>query len=165
MSMPEQWAQAYGRQARADFELFARLLGTDEVCQCHRLQLLQMACEKLCKAHLCKSGSEPEKLQQSHAYIARNLPIILRQYLARRARGLRSHLMRHYRHLAREIELLAPSVDDAGRRLDNCEYPWEVAPDAIRTPSEHQFANLNLLTTPDGRSFLKYLEHAVARTA
>ena len=44
-----------------------------------------MACEKLAKAHLIAGGADPATLQGSHAYVAKQLPIIARQFLAREA--------------------------------------------------------------------------------
>jgi len=129
-----------------------------------------MACEKLCKAHVCKTARDANlievlaALRKSHGYIAKPLPGILRKYLAERARGQRLHLMRHFSHLAREIELLSPAVDDAGRRPDNCEYPWEIGGGSICIPAEHQFSNLDLLTQPDGRTFLNYIRHAISES-
>jgi len=74
MSTADEWANGYARQAWADFETWERLRDIDAVPECHKLLFLQMACEKLTKAHLCKAGSDPTKLQSSHAYIAKNLP-------------------------------------------------------------------------------------------
>jgi hypothetical protein len=58
MSDSQEWAKAFARQARADFETWDRLQGIAETPECHRLLFLQMACEKLTKAHLCKAGSD-----------------------------------------------------------------------------------------------------------
>ena len=46
-----------------------------EIPQCHKLLLLQMACEKLAKAHLIKGGRDPNTLQSSHATVAGTLPV------------------------------------------------------------------------------------------
>lgn len=48
-----------------------------------KLHFLQMACEKVCKAHLClQPGADPKDYQSSHAYTAKNLGIIVKQQLA-----------------------------------------------------------------------------------
>jgi len=65
--------QAFSRQARADFEAFEAIT-TVPVAMCHRLLFLQMACEKLVKAHLLAAGAHPYSLQSSHAYVAQTLP-------------------------------------------------------------------------------------------
>ena len=51
MASPAQWAEGYARQADADFTTWTLLQGNTSVPECHRLLFLQMACEKLCKAH------------------------------------------------------------------------------------------------------------------
>ncbi len=164
MSSAKGWGRAFAIQAKADFQTCNRLQGRRDVPTCHKLHFLQMACEKLCKAHLCKAGSDPVALQSSHRYIGKNLPVVVKQQLARLDRkvvGRDGYPMNQIRHLAREIELLSPAVDDNGKRPDNCEYPWQVGPGEIRTPLEYQFPNLNLLTAPSGRNLLKCVQQAI----
>ncbi len=69
--------------------------------------------------------------------------------------------MRDIMHLARQIELLSPAVDDGGRRPDNCEYPWAISSTAVSIPALHNFSRLSLLTDPVGRSLLKYVHAAI----
>jgi len=69
------------------------------------------------------------------------------------------------RHLARQIELLAPAVDDGGRRSDNCEYPWEDNQGRVQAPAERTFSNLSLLYGPAGRMALKVLVAVSSRLA
>lgn len=164
MSDQNDWARAFAKQAKADFEAWNSLSKRARVASCHRLHFLQMACEKLAKAHLCRGGSDPSKLQASHAYVARNLPIIVREQLIRLTgkRPKRSDfVLKHAKHLAREIELLAPAVDDGGRRPDNCEYPWEDEGGNIHVPFEHSFSALGLVAGPAGRTFLKLVGEAI----
>lgn len=79
MATGDEWAAAYARQADADFQTFQKLQDLP-VPDCHRLLFLQMACEKLVKAHLCGPvGTDPVAVQTSHAYIAGTLPVVLRQ--------------------------------------------------------------------------------------
>ena len=51
--------------------------------ECHKLHFLQMACEKLCKAHLIQRGTPPRDLQGSHGYIANPLPVVIREQMRR----------------------------------------------------------------------------------
>ena len=80
MSTAAAWGRAFARQAWADFDMWHRLeneregFGEWKVSECHKYHFLQMACEKLCKAYLCASGTDPHRLQSSHAYIAKPLP-------------------------------------------------------------------------------------------
>jgi hypothetical protein len=76
MSTSAEGASAFARQAAADLATWSHLSLSTGTPECHRLLFLQMACEKVTKAHLCRAGSKPEALQASHAYVALNLPII-----------------------------------------------------------------------------------------
>lgn len=165
MSRAADWAKAYARQAGADFATREFLEGKDFVPACHKLMFLQMACEKLTKAHLCAAESDPIKLQSSHAYTAKNLPIVIRQQIQFsrvNPKGAR-WIQKQFKHLAHEIEVLAPAVDRAGQRPDNCEYPWEDRSGQLHLPLEWDFAATNLLTARAGRTFLKLVREAIKR--
>lgn len=164
---PDHWAEAYAKQALADFETWNTLQGNAVVPSCQKLHFLQMACEKLCKAHLCKQPcAAPQDYQSSHAYTAKNLGIIILQQLALTPNPPHNgrFLLAHCKGLAREIELLHPSVDDGGRRPDNCEYPWEQG-GRLYVPAEWSFPALNLVVIQGGPSLLKLIYHAIQRLA
>ncbi len=129
MSAPtaDQWTRAFARQARADLGADDACLLTAAMATCHALHMLQMACEKAAKAHRCDTGSDPLHAQSSHAYTAKVLPLVIREQIerlgpadAKRLRWVSSGI----RPLAREMELLSPSVNDGGTRPANREYPW-----------------------------------------
>lgn len=164
MATPDDWGIGYARQARADFDAWDQLQGS-KLPECQKLHFLQMACEKLAKAHLCKAGSSPQDLQASHAYIAKNLPLILREQLVmeKAGPGVVRSVFHFTRRLAREIELLAPTVNDGGKRPDNCEYPWEDAKGKLWIPSDYKFFTSQLLFEPHGRTVLKLIRAAVLR--
>jgi hypothetical protein len=66
--------------------------------------------------------------------------------------------------MAREVELLAPSVNDGGNRPDNSEYPWEdKAAGVIRIPAEFTFPNLGVILQPSGARtiILKLIRSAI----
>jgi hypothetical protein len=139
------------------------LLGNASLPACQQLHFLQMACEKLCKAHLCASGSKPKDVQTSHGYTRRVLPLIFRAGFSRefnRELRQKAWLLQHIGHLAREINFLSPAVDDSGKRPDNCEYPWEET-GVVVVPAERQFTNLDFLRAPAGRLFIKLVGHAI----
>jgi hypothetical protein len=130
----EAWSKPFASQAKADFEAwnalhlhYKPLAETAPLPQSQKLHFLQMACEKLAKAHLLLGGAKLEDLETSHAYTAKQLTIILRQQLSMMPNPPKNekYLLAHCIPLAREIELLSPAVKDGGRRPDNCEYPWE----------------------------------------
>lgn len=166
MSEPADWAAAYARQADADLRAWERYESHPEavVEECHKLLFLQMACEKLCKAYLIRSGSSPEILKTSHGYVAGPLPVIIRQqiiHMRQKLDGMAGVLIQ-VRHLAGEIEVLNPAIDRGGQRPDNCEYPWE-AGDRVLSPLDQTFSASRLCVAPGGRTFLKLLRGAIDR--
>jgi hypothetical protein len=166
MSKPADWAFAYARQAAADFHAWglAERHPRGVAAGCHQLQLLQMACEKLCKARRILGGSPPADLQRSHGYIEGPLPEIMKREIIHSGQDPKrmQGVLKLVRHLAGEIEILNPSMDRGGRRPDNCEYPWE-AGDQVVSPLDWTFAPLRLITVPAGRTFLKLLCGAIDR--
>ena len=111
------WAIGYARQAQADFQTFEKLQAIP-VPECHKLHFLQMACEKLVKAHLCAGRTDPADLQASHAYVAGTLPVVLRQEakFINYEGGAARTTLRRARLLASEIDVLAPAVTRNGQR-------------------------------------------------
>ncbi len=164
MATAAEWAKGYARQADADFETFRALQRDGSIPECHKLQFLQMACEKLVKAHLCAGGTRAA-VQSSHAYVAKTLPIVLRQQLAFSPVSARSAawILQHAKHLSHEIEMLAPAVKRGGRRPDNCEYPWADAAGALHVPLDWAFHPSQLVAIPAGRTFLKLVRAAISR--
>jgi hypothetical protein len=165
--MKDEWSRAYAKQAQADFETWKKLRVTDGVRNiplCHQLHLLQMACEKLCKAFLVSKTTSLEDLQSSHAYTAKTLHLIAKNFFAHNSsRPLPkcSFRLSLIKNLARQIELLSPAVNDNQKRPDNCEYPWESPTGIIHIPCEYEFPNLNLLNEPGGRELLKLVGKAI----
>jgi hypothetical protein len=165
VSSGEEWSRAYAIQAQTDFTARDTLCRERNLPPCQQLHFLQMGCEKLCKAHLCARGSKPDDLQTSHAYIAKNLPLIAEmQYIKACNKPLQGQVwfMPDFRNLAREIELLAPAVDDNKRRPDNCKYPWQDAKGLVIIPAEYPFSRCGALQEQPGRLFLKLLMMANA---
>ena len=164
MATVREWALGLARQALCDLDARDVLAAEPSLPECQRLHFLQMACEKLCKAHLYESGSARlGVLETSHAYIAKHLPGILRAQHDRehaKQRGYSAQRAKRFRGLAREIELLAPAVKDGGRRQENCEYPWETTGGRLVVPVDYEFPSLSLLGTDSGREFLKLLRLA-----
>ena len=155
-----EWRIAYAKQALADLNTQEQLATTAKVPESQQLHFLQMACEKLCKAYLCGQGTDPIDLRKSHAHIERTLPMIARQQFAReRHKSDHTWVLQALRKLARQIELLAPAVNDGGRHPANCEYPWVGPEGQIVVPAEHKFG-CNLLYDRTGRHLFKVLRAA-----
>jgi len=160
--LPIEWGNAFARQARADLLAWEILLNADHsLPSCQHLHFLQMPCEKLVKAHLCHSGSDPDDIQTSHAYIRKTLPIVLHDECRRSMnhRKIRA-LEATFRKFCAEIEYLSPSNTGDGSRLDNCEYPW-LTGEKIRIPAEHSFWADELLKEPNGRTIIKTIRSAI----
>ena len=168
--MPEKapamsWPTAFALQAKADLDARDWLLENQRLPRCHELHFLQMACEKICKAYLmARPGADAISLQKSHAYVAKNLPLIARQFLAQGGgrSTRRSHLLGSIRSLAQQIERLAPANDSGGTSPSNCEYPWFGPGGRILVPAQHNFG-LNLLYERSGVTLLKILRSAAGR--
>jgi len=172
MATVDEWSSAYANQADADFNTYQLLESLPSDCLvgrpipvCHKLQFLQMACEKLVKAHLCARGTSPASLQASHAYISKNLPVVIRsETVALNFRGAAAkNVIKSAGRLAPEIELLAPSVRRGGQRPDNCEYPWEDGNGCLHVPASCTFSSSQLISQPAGRSILKLILSAIDR--
>lgn len=165
MSTPEKWAEAFARQADADLRAWELYQQYPEAvaAECHKLLFLQMACEKLCKAHVIRAGiHEPEDVQASHGFIEKHLPSILRQEITQ-GRNVPKNLrwaMSQIRRLCGEIEILNPAMTRDNRRPDNCEYPWQSGENVL-SPLDHEFAPTQLLLAPFGRTFFRLLRRAI----
>lgn len=136
------WGRGYAVQACSDFEARDHLCGSS-LPLCHQLHYLQMALEKAAKAHLIAAGSDPVDLQSSHAYIAKVVPIIVRDGLRRTPGADSAWVIGAVRALARRIELLHPQIDANRTAPANCEYPWIDSRGSVVAPAEHNF-ELNL---------------------
>jgi hypothetical protein len=161
------WSRAYGRQAQADLEAREVLLDV-AIPACQHLHFLQMACEKVSKAHRCLGGADPESLMHSHGFAAKVLPQIARE-LSRRSAFVADLGAAHrgneemIRQLARDVDLLAPSIDNNGTRPDNCEYPWGDANGDLHSPADYAFGGLAALHRHRaGSTFLKIVATAAA---
>ena len=110
------WARSYANQALSD--LAAReMLVRANAHKCHRLHFLQMAAEKACKAHLTTVNGH-EKVRRTHAYVARNLPIIARHFYT--AINNNNEISRweisEIKRLAHEIDALCGFKEGRGKR-------------------------------------------------
>lgn len=165
MATDAEWSFGYARQADADFKAWEEMQGNDNIAECHRLLFLQMACEKLCKAHLIQEGTPADTLQTSHGYVAKPLPIIIKQqivFMKENLKGMQG-VLQLAKHAANEIEVLNPAVDRDRQRPDNCEYPWENGQEVLHSPLDWSFDSSRLLTVRHGRTLRKLIREAINR--
>jgi hypothetical protein len=128
-------ARAYAEQARADYDAY-QASGESETAilgEHHRLQLLQMALEKLAKAFLYHA--EPNA-QYSH-HVVLSAINRLRAHRIAEAAGMTlavfSRMLDAAKPIFLQIEAASPSVGPDGRALTreesertaNVEYPWQ----------------------------------------
>jgi hypothetical protein len=159
------WSLAFARQAQADFYVWQALELNNDAHPCHRMLLLQMACEKICKSRLMNDrGTLPADLQSSHGFVANPLPTVIRAQLEFLGEDLRtkSAFLQFTRHLAAEIEILNPAMKRDGKRPDNCEYPWEHG-NTLHSPLDWQFIPQQLLHEKFGPLFVKMLRMSICR--
>ena len=146
MAPTENWARAYARQALSDLRVRETLVAAraGQVDRCHQLHFLQMAAEKVCKAHLSAANGNRD-VKRTHAYVAKILPILAKAFYTRLdgQGSLTSWQSGQIRRLAEEIELLAPACNADEARNDNSEYPWLDAKGIVQIPCEYKFGNID----------------------
>jgi hypothetical protein len=154
-------------QARSDYDTF-KLLNRHGSAPCHQLHYLQMATEKLAKAHFWRSNRPPTASHRAFTVFVRTL---LRGHdekaRTRVAQALGYGSEFEYQAatktllpVAYEIERLAPALAFDG---PNAEYPWP-AQDPASAPVDFEFPVWSqLIGSASGRQFLQFLERAVTR--
>ena len=158
MDRGKEWQIAFAKQALSDYKIY-EILCRNNAESCHRLHYLQMFLEKTSKAYLWQdrnfTGGIPY-FHTSHNVIAKVIPQITKDVLTNRE-FLNRNKMKEIRKICREIDLLAPAVDDDKKRLDNCEYPWaNSVKGKISIPCEEKFEMLNkLINNSNGTLIIK----------
>jgi len=155
-------AEAYASQSQSDFRVYEKFL--QDVEECHRLHLLQMACEKIAKAYrLRDTPNFPEENLYSHVFFSKFIlslltsPQIKDRYRSKNARL--KQMVRDGQRLSRQIEVLAPAVDRE-QTPANVEYPW-IEGNSVFTPCKYKYGNLSLLTEQNGHEFLRLIKTAI----
>lgn len=156
------WSRAYAIQAAADWKAYEVLCQAgQDLPKCERLHLLQMACEKLCKAHLMmdgKSGFNPK----THQCIRKVLPAVIRHHLKPKG-SIRKQLKNGSGSIVELAGTLAPNIESLAPLSDghpNSEYPWQDGDSKIWIPAEHDFQALEDLRKPNGIELVKALKSA-----
>jgi len=137
-SLDVAWSRAYAKQGLSDLNVRQTLATGFEVC--HGLHYLQMAAEKICKAHMCMlQGHQVVNAKKSHQVIAKHLRLLANDFPRKHPdKEIRESTIRAVRRFAKAIELLAPAVHQAHTREDNCEYPWQ-SKTGVQIPCEYKF--------------------------
>jgi len=157
-------ARAYAEQARADYNAYVASgeAAQPALAEHHRLQLLQMALEKLAKAFLYHA--EPDARYSHHVVLSAINR--LRSHAVAEAAGMNLVSFRRALDAAKpiflQIEAASPSVGFDGRgltreeseRTANAEYPWQADPNNPASwiaPASYPFAVVKALRR-DSRS-------------
>lgn len=160
--MNDSLAQAYLRQAKADFVCYKLLkVGSQPASQW--LHFLQMASEKTGKAYLAAYGNSLEQLRRSHLAFGRFVRLLPRNRKIRKERKISPRQMKYHVDrilpLADKIERLAPALSDG----PNAEYPWKIPGGQLMTPCIYDFKDILAdLESVRGRNFLKILDKAIS---
>lgn len=159
---PDDWADAYLKQAKAEWRVWNDLRETPNIPECVRLHMLQMSMEKLGKAYRLRQGATSiDDANTHHVAFEKTVNAIL----AVRARQLFPNLKpnnirfirTHLGGLARDIERLCPAVDRVNT-ASNSEYPWESG-GQLFVPVEYSFEGITRrLTDPKGVRMMKVVD-------
>lgn len=152
---------AFLRQARSDLDAYF-LLARADIPDCHALQSLQMAGEKLGKA-LRMAAQAQGAAQYSHAAIVKALRLVRnrRSAAAALSGGNRERLrfaVDSCLALANDLERLTPALAHG----PNLEYPWLRGVEWI-APADFAFEVAGRLRSSDGARYVAFLERLIAR--
>jgi hypothetical protein len=159
-------SEAFARQAGSDLDVFDVLAAQNRagVPECHPLHYLQMAAEKVAKAHLVHADPA---FRLDHFAFTKLYDCLLRADIAA-AVGYQANQFEVFadwyvraRPLFSAIEALCPAVHTA---TTDAEYPWQCSVTGVWVaPADHQFGLLNdLRTTPDGALMVRLIRALVS---
>lgn len=158
----EDWADAYLKQAKAEWRVWNDLRNTPGIPECVRLHVLQMSMEKLGKAHRLRQGTTSiEDANKHHVAFEKTVSAILSARAGRIFQGLNPATVRfmkpHLRELARDIERLCPAVDKVNT-ASNSEYPWESG-GQLFVPVDYPYTEITRrLMGTDGMRMMKVID-------
>lgn len=153
------WSSAFLKQARGEWQAWTVLRGRDDVAACVQLHMLQMATEKLAKAHLLRFGTLGIEDVRTHVVFEKCIGIVLSARMRRLFPGLTGLQLKRLKvrimGVASAVEALHPQISASG---ENVEYPW-VRGGTVVAPVDTTFGEVRrLLAGPEGIRFLKVVE-------
>lgn len=166
MPTHDEWMVGYWRQARDAWAAWETLSdGRVAVSPCVRLQMLQMAAEKVGKSYLIRMGQlDPEGARQTHVVFRRAITVLLHgpdQHRLlpedRRARAVRRNVLIE---LAGAVDALSPQ----GEGPDNVEYPW-ASGERVIAPVDWNFSKFHRYYDQHGADLRKLVLHLFAEAA
>lgn len=162
-----QYQELWWQQAKADYDIFL-LLRRDVGIECHQLQFLQMATEKLGKAYFWRSEVAPPKSHTGFHKFMRNLGSIADS--RRQEKILKTLSFPRLEDFQKWLKGVLPIVydlqnctPDLSRNGPNPEYPWPHEK-PTENPLNHTFEIWRILSqTGRGRQLLQVIEDAISR--
>lgn len=159
------YQELWWQQAARDHVAF-QMTRSQGFAQCHTLQFLQMATEKIAKTYFWRSGSPPPK---SHAGFAQFLRFLgqIRQRDRDRIATLFTfgrfddfqNWINTVQPMAYALERITPDLANDG---PNPEYPWPHREPRV-APANHNFEVWGQLKSGSGRHLMRIIEIAVER--
>jgi len=161
------WSRAYAKQGASDLSVYKFLSAPGaNISDCHRLHYLQMAGEKVAKAYQFRHTQKRlEDLLSNHVALPEFINLYCQSGAMKAKYAGREEQLgvdrRDLRHLAQEIEKLAPAVDRL-RSPMNAEYPWTNGV-ALVVPTEHAYPLVQSFSPRVWQLFTQTLDDAAAQ--
>ena len=160
------YQELWWQQAICDHDAFQRMRSLG-FAQCHTLQFLQMATEKIAKAHLWRSGHAPPKKHAVFVLFMRLLgQQIKNDHRARIAKLFAFSRFEDFQNwlfsvipIAYALQQVTPDLSNDG---PNPEYPWPHGK-PLFAPAHHDFDVWTQLKTGQGRHLMRFVEIAIER--
>lgn len=158
--------EPWWKQSHSDWNAYDVMQKIGSFAECHKLQFLQMASEKISKAYLLRTF-QPKR---SHAGFGKFLRLLVQSSSSVDLQRIAQiHQFNHIqsfeqwiqsvRPLADDLEKLAPALAQDG---PNPEYPLpHDAP--MNSPAIFDFPILKRLETSEGRSLLRFMKASIER--
>jgi len=162
-------AVEFARQAESDIDMFEIIRDQASVPGCQKLHFVQMAFEKIVKAHMYKSVDERILV---HTVVEKHFPIIFRTYWARTNPRTPIHppLFHNIEQLCHKIDMLCPAKPKPYKSQfpteydPNCEYPWiflNGSVQEVKSPLDYLFILAAMFRSPEFIELIKCLRDVI----
>lgn len=153
------WKEGFYCQAESDFKTY-QILNRNKVAVCHQIHYLQMAFEKISKAHLAPSGNRRPK--PDHRVLNKFIDRIKTNSLFCKKLGYTnsqfSAIINQIRPIVDFLESVIPRADQ--EEVVSAEYPWKNIRTGVVAPCLYDFQEFGhsscLITT-----FTRFFERVI----
>jgi hypothetical protein len=129
------WSTAFRKQAQSDFELYLLINKDPKVPMCHHLHYLQMALEKIAKAHY--HGKPPQSHYKVVDYMLQKIgetDLLAKRYGWTSKTQFKNAVAR----IRPMLDLLQSLVPQQDEEKVNAEYPWRGS-EGVVVPCEYDY--------------------------